>query len=700
METSTKEPPLRNIASSLDTSPMFTSPPVTPTLKQSTLSVRRQQFLQTAKARGWLVAPQARHVAHQALAAWRAGLLPKITAPPTHDAVDSVAESLGRSLSIGLRGRRASGMSSATNVTDMKKQSDNGYSNKDDTNDDGAIVTGTNISEASPRLENENGIDGSPKPVSSETTEEANDDNDIVSNIGGDNNNFSEKESETDSVRSSEDSVSPVIQTTKNIEAIDDISDDRSVSDDDDIENGADLGEDTSSSHENDYNDGLSEDDEDIIYAALTDNEGDDGHSSSDESSSCTTFGNVTDDETPPRTPARTPMPSATNILELSPSSSSEQSASSRSEADRDFAEGLTPVKVIDVSEQSHASYTSHGSNISSANHSPQVLQAFQLLEAMTISGSSTTFHKGICETPDAAQIPRQMNNNTSQDLRITPSATPQNPSRAPNAMFQDLPTTVSAVPPIQTTTPKASSRDTTRTPDTNSQNRFRTPNATRQTPRRTPKSFRTQRSNKQYELLPENTIILELEEQTSVLKGVSEWLGKGPFAQVRSEAADRLLQYFDREVLGGAVINDERGQRRVTVGWNARLYKTAGVTHLRRRVTSGELLATIDLSIKVVDEPIRLYNTLAHELCHAAVWIVDKTSKPPHGPHFKAWVRRFADWDSRLSITTCHQYSIRYKFNYECVACGQTYGRHSRSINTTQQVCGKCKGRLELVVS
>ena len=35
---------------------------------------------------------------------------------------------------------------------------------------------------------------------------------------------------------------------------------------------------------------------------------------------------------------------------------------------------------------------------------------------------------------------------------------------------------------------------------------------------------------------------------------------------------------------------------------------------------------------MKVLDSRERLEATLAHELCHAAAWLLDRTAKPPHG--------------------------------------------------------------------
>lgn len=179
-------------------------------------------------------------------------------------------------------------------------------------------------------------------------------------------------------------------------------------------------------------------------------------------------------------------------------------------------------------------------------------------------------------------------------------------------------------------------------------------------------------------------------------LKGAARWLGREdlPFVKIRELAANRLLRMFDEEVLDGRLLGD--GAALVTVSWSGRLTKTAGITRMKR-LACGKRIAAIELSEKVVDEPFRLYNTLAHELCHALQWIVDETAKPPHGQHFKSWANQFRRWDGGLVITTCHEYEIRYKFNYVCAECGQVYGRHSRSIDTSKKVCGRCRGMLQL---
>jgi predicted SprT family Zn-dependent metalloprotease len=204
-----------------------------------------------------------------------------------------------------------------------------------------------------------------------------------------------------------------------------------------------------------------------------------------------------------------------------------------------------------------------------------------------------------------------------------------------------------------------------------------------------------------------------------TVLKGQQFWLPdmghavqsrrssltRASFTKQREGAAQRLLDYFDAEVLDGAMSGV------VTVRWNNRLLKTAGLTYMRQRkntVDAGRTecgadgcdparTAVIELSTKVVDEPFRLYHTLAHEACHAAAWIVDGVARPPHGARFQTWAQRFHRWDPALSIARCHNYAIRFRYTYTCTQCAYEYGRHSKSIDTSKQVCGKCKSTLKL---
>ena len=77
---------------------------------------------------------------------------------------------------------------------------------------------------------------------------------------------------------------------------------------------------------------------------------------------------------------------------------------------------------------------------------------------------------------------------------------------------------------------------------------------------------------------------------------------------------------------------------------------------------------AWVELSTKVVDGPDKLWNTLAHELCHVAAWLIHKTSKPPHGKVFRYWAQKIErSFPSLVKVQTCHSYEIDYKFKYQC---------------------------------
>ena len=72
----------------------------------------------------------------------------------------------------------------------------------------------------------------------------------------------------------------------------------------------------------------------------------------------------------------------------------------------------------------------------------------------------------------------------------------------------------------------------------------------------------------------------------------------------------------------------------------------------------------------------------------------------PPHPRTASEVPRQVHQAFPDINVTTCHRYSIQYKFRYQCTNedCRQEYGRHSKSINTTTQGCGKCGGTLVLM--
>eukprot|EP00903_Cladosiphon_okamuranus_P019474 g17908.t1 len=189
------------------------------------------------------------------------------------------------------------------------------------------------------------------------------------------------------------------------------------------------------------------------------------------------------------------------------------------------------------------------------------------------------------------------------------------------------------------------------------------------------------------------------------------EGLTGAAFLRVRDRLTAKYFAEFNEGAFGGALSD-------VRVTWSTRLQSTAGVTKsLRRSNASGGFtyVSVVELSTKVLDSDTKLRQTLLHELCHAAAWVVDHKSKPPHGSHFWAWADCAKRAHPGVPVTTCHTYTINYKYRYVCVGpnplengegrrpadagggCGAEIGRHSKSINVQTQVCGRCKGRLAL---
>lgn len=84
---------------------------------------------------------------------------------------------------------------------------------------------------------------------------------------------------------------------------------------------------------------------------------------------------------------------------------------------------------------------------------------------------------------------------------------------------------------------------------------------------------------------------------------------------------------------------------------------------------------------MQVLDSEARLEQTLLHELCHVAAWLIDGVRKPPHGRTFKEWGRRVTARYPHIEVTTYHTYSIQQPHKFQCsnAACGKMYSRHSK---------------------
>ncbi|KAK6040094.1 hypothetical protein COOONC_22401 [Cooperia oncophora] len=155
----------------------------------------------------------------------------------------------------------------------------------------------------------------------------------------------------------------------------------------------------------------------------------------------------------------------------------------------------------------------------------------------------------------------------------------------------------------------------------------------------------------------------------------------------IRMELTTRLFNIFRRQCF-----KDELPEF-LPVRWNNRLCKTAGMCR-----NMSDRTSCVELSPKVCSTPDRVRDTLIHELCHAAVWVVDGRRKEGHGPLWKKMgCSMHATIPSLPVIERCHAYEIDAKYIYECGGCGQKVKRHSKSLNIDRMICGICKSRFTL---
>lgn len=159
-------------------------------------------------------------------------------------------------------------------------------------------------------------------------------------------------------------------------------------------------------------------------------------------------------------------------------------------------------------------------------------------------------------------------------------------------------------------------------------------------------------------------------------------------FTKRRRELAKKMYMRYNEVIFDGALPVD------LDISWNGRLCTTAGLTHYKKDAFDV-YSARIELSTKVLDTAVKLERTLIHEMCHCATWLIDHVARPPHGEHFKKYATRAMVVVPHVNVSTCHNYDIFYPFRWQCRSCMKEYGRHSKSLDVTTNVCGRCRGKL-----
>ncbi|KAJ3576265.1 hypothetical protein NP233_g517 [Leucocoprinus birnbaumii] len=84
---------------------------------------------------------------------------------------------------------------------------------------------------------------------------------------------------------------------------------------------------------------------------------------------------------------------------------------------------------------------------------------------------------------------------------------------------------------------------------------------------------------------------------------------------------------------------------------WNKRLLTTAGKARYHRS-RDGVESSEIELATKILDGDERIRNTLSHEMCHLATWVIDKKLDENHGKRFKHWASKVTRKRPDIEIT------------------------------------------------
>ncbi|KAF9478727.1 hypothetical protein BDN70DRAFT_808312 [Pholiota conissans] len=159
---------------------------------------------------------------------------------------------------------------------------------------------------------------------------------------------------------------------------------------------------------------------------------------------------------------------------------------------------------------------------------------------------------------------------------------------------------------------------------------------------------------------------------------------------QRRQDYAQKLFNELNNVVFKGALPPDTKLQ------WSKRLLSTAGKAKYHRSREGVETIE-IELADKILDCDERIRNTLSHEMCHLATWVIDHNVREQHGKLFQNWAAQVMKKRPDIHVSIKHNYDITYPFEWECQKCAKVYGRFSNSINVDECACGACKdGKLK----
>lgn len=133
-----------------------------------------------------------------------------------------------------------------------------------------------------------------------------------------------------------------------------------------------------------------------------------------------------------------------------------------------------------------------------------------------------------------------------------------------------------------------------------------------------------------------------------------------------------------------------------IEIVWNDRIVRSAGRTNMLSN--GSKRYVRIDLSGRVLTNLYRLKSTLLHEFCHVLTFLVNGERKDHHGEVFKDWGRKANIKYPQYPVKRVNNYETKFKVIYKCVKCPYKIGRQRLSLDLKKHVCGKCRGKLEIM--
>ena len=114
--------------------------------------------------------------------------------------------------------------------------------------------------------------------------------------------------------------------------------------------------------------------------------------------------------------------------------------------------------------------------------------------------------------------------------------------------------------------------------------------------------------------------------------------------------------------------IFDSRLPKDTKLVWNGRLSSTAG--YCKNVTRLGVRSSEIHMSSKVCTTAERMRDTLAHEICHAACFLINQVNDG-HGSVWRSWANMInVTYRHIPKISVTHSYFVEKKYVFRCQGC------------------------------